>query len=46
MITLEKKKNSKYIVYVGWSLILYTNNLNDIQNIKNNYNNFITYNKI
>ena len=42
MITLNKRKNSKYLVYVGWALTLFTDNYNDIYDIRQQYGNEIT----
>lgn len=42
MITLNKTKKSKYLVYVGWGLTLFTDNYNDMYDIRQQYGNEIT----
>lgn len=33
MTSIERKKTSKFKVYIGWALIIYCDNINEVNNI-------------
>lgn len=37
MKSLNRKKSSKYVAYVGWALKFYCSNYNDILDLQNAY---------
>lgn len=37
MVSLNKNKNSKYIVSIGWAMEVYADNKNEVNDIINKY---------